>query len=257
MPNCESIDLLVTPYVDGELPVDERVVVEQHLQVCARCHERAAVERAVRALIHARKPALQRQCASSLLRARCAALRDRRATSTGAVQAFASAWRTRLVPAALAASLVLLVGGAFVYQLTDRSTTVMAAELTADHLKCFAVNSVIGTHQPLSVVESSMAGAFGWHARLPEHPERAGLELVGARPCLYGEGRVAHIMYRYRGHPVSLFMLPNTARAESLTNVMGHECAIWSSGERTFVLIAHEPRDDVARMASFVRASLQ
>src|SRR5581483_4006224 len=34
-----------------------------------------------------------------------------------------------LAPFALAASLVLLVGGAFVYQLTDRSATVMAAEL--------------------------------------------------------------------------------------------------------------------------------
>jgi anti-sigma factor RsiW len=172
------------------------------------------------------------------------------------VAPFASAWRRRLAPFALAASLVVLVGGAFVYQLTERSTTVMAAELTADHMKCFAVNSVLGTRQPLSVVESSMTGTFGWDARLPENPESGGLELVGSRPCLYGEGRVAHIMYRYHGHPVSLFMLPNAVRRQSLTSVMGHECAVWSSGGRTFVLITREPRDDVARMASFVQASL-
>jgi anti-sigma factor RsiW len=119
------------------------------------------------------------------------------------------------------------------------------------------MNKLLGTHETASVVEASMAAGFDWQARLPEQPERAGLELVGARRCLYVEGRVAHIMYRYLGRPVSVFMLPDMVRPEALTRVMGHECAIWSSGNRTFVLIAREPRDDVERMASFVQASLR
>ena len=263
MPNCQSIDPLVTPYVDDELADSERLLVEQHLQVCAPCHQRVAAERAVRVLVHAHKPALQRECAPPALRGRCANAMAAPPTNAASPAVVAQpvrpavAWRARLAPFALAASVVLLVGGAFVYQVTDRSTAVMAAELTADHVKCFALNNLLGTHQTLSVVESSMAGSFGWQARLPEGAERGGLELVGERPCLYGEGRVAHIMYRYHGHPVSLFMLPHSTRPESLTEVMGHECAVWSSGNRTFVLIAREPRDDVARMASFVQASLR
>ncbi len=254
MKSCDTIDSLVTPYVDDELAGADRVLVEQHLRACPPCDQRVAAERAVRVLVHERKPALLCEYASSALRSRCA----KAAASAKAPAAKpAGAWRTFLVPLALAASVVVLVGGAFVYQLTDRSTTVMAAELTADHVKCFAENSVLGTHESLAFVESSMAGTFGWDARLPEDPGRAGLELVGSRPCLYGKGRVAHIMYRYRGHPVSLFMLPHSAQAESQTRVMGHECAIWSSGDRTFVLIAREPRDDVARMASFVQTSLR
>jgi anti-sigma factor RsiW len=264
MNSCDTINALVTPYVDGELADREREAVDRHLQRCPPCYQRVAAEQAIRGLIQARKPALRRECASAALRARCAGLKGRTAppaaiASSGATTTaarVAGAWRTRLAPFALAASLVVLVGGAFVYQLTERSTTVMAAELTADHMKCFAVNSVLGTHQPLSVVESSMTGTFGWDARLPDNAEGGGLELVGSRPCLYGEGRVAHIMYRYHGHPVSLFMLPNAVRRQSLTSVMGHECAVWSSGGRTFVLITREPRDDVARMASFVQASL-
>ena len=55
---------------------------------------------------------------------------------------------------------------------------------------------------------------------------------------------------------MSVFMLPHMVRPESLTKVMGHQCAIWSSGDRTFVLIAREPRSDVERIASFVHASL-
>src|SRR5262249_27349139 len=66
----------------------------------------------------------------------------------------------RLAPYALAASLVTIVGGAFVYQATGNSTRIMAAELVADHTKCFALNSALGTHQAASVVEQSMMSSF-------------------------------------------------------------------------------------------------
>jgi anti-sigma factor RsiW len=162
------------------------------------------------------------------------------------------------MPLVLAASLVLMVATAFVYEATARSSQVLAAELTADHVKCFRVlNSLMGTHQEPQAVETSMASSFGWKMHLPENPDRAGLELVGARPCLYGEGKVAHIMYRHNGNPVSVFMLPRSARAEELVEVMGHQAAIWSVGGRTFVLVAREPRDEVERMTSFVHGSLR
>ena len=142
------------------------------------------------------------------------------------------------------------------YQATSQSARIMAAQLTADHLKCFAMNSALGTHQAASAVESSMLSSFGWSMRLPPEGGSAGLELVGARPCLYGEGRVAHIMYRHGGRPVSLFMLPKSARTQELVEVLGHEAAIWCVGTRTFVLIAREPRPQVEQLASFVRAEL-
>jgi len=63
-------------------------------------------------------------------------------------------------------------------------------------------------------------------------------------------------MYRHQGQPVSLFMLPHTARAEELVEVFGHEAAIWCANNRTFVLVASEPRTEVERMASFVRSAL-
>jgi anti-sigma factor RsiW len=164
---------------------------------------------------------------------------------------------SRLQPLALAASLVLLVGGAFLYLVTESSSRVMAAELVADHVKCFSVNRVLHTQQQPSMVEAALASTFGWHARLPEYPQQIGLELVGARPCVYGEGRVAHLMYRHNGRPVSVFMLPGTARASDFVEVMGHEAAIWSSGNRTFVLVAREPRDEVEQIASFVHETLR
>src|SRR5207247_9061780 len=128
---------------------------------------------------------------------------------------------------------------------------------TADHRKCFAMNTVLRTQQQAPEVQSSLLSHFEWRAALPEEPVSAGLELVGTRPCLYAEGRVAHIMYRHHGRPVSVFMLPGTSRPEEIVEVMGHEAAIWSAGDRTFVLISREPPAEVARMVSFVQASLQ
>jgi hypothetical protein len=39
--------------------------------------------------------------------------------------------------------------------------------------------------------------------------------------------------------------------------MFGHEAAIWSSGDRTFVLIARETRTDVERLVRFVQTSVR
>jgi len=284
MRSCESIDPLVTPYIDRELADDDRQAVDLHLRACAPCYSRVVAEQAVRDLVHARQPELNKKEAPPSLHARCAALtigltadRDRDgavkpavrgqvvplplpATAgpppTGAPRSARPAWTARLAPFALAASLVAVVGGAFLYQATKRSTRVMAAELAADHVKCFAMNAALGTRQAPSAVESTMLSSFDWRMHLPADPSRAGLELVGARPCLYGEGKIAHIMYRHEGRPVSLFMLPGTERAQGLVDVLGHEAAIWCVNDRTFVLVSRGPKEDVERLAAYVRSSL-
>jgi anti-sigma factor RsiW len=248
MPDCHRIDPLVTPYVDGDIDDTDRDLVDRHLSACRPCRGRVRAEQAVHALIGTRRSALGDDAVPPALRARCALL----GRSTPSPFRTPTGW-ARAAPLALAASLVLVVTGAFVYEATERSTRVLAAELTADHMKCFRViNSGLGTHQEPQAVESSMVAYFDWPMHLPEHADRAGLELVGARRCVYGEGVMAHIMYRHNGDPVSIFMLPRRARPRELIEVMGHQAAIWSVGNRTFVLIAREPRAEVERMTSFV-----
>jgi len=252
MTECQQVDGLATPYVDGVIGEADRELVERHLRACPPCRGRVLAEQEIHTLLRERRPMLASQAPVGL-RARCQAAARSSASAVGP-----AAWRGRLMPIALAASLVLVVAGAFLYELTAHSTQVMAAELTADHLKCFRVlNNVLGTRDDAPAVERSMASHFDWQMQLPDHPERAGLELVGARQCLYAKGLVAHIMYRHHGHPVSIFMLPKSVRADELVEVMGHEASIWSVGNRTFVLIAREPRAEVEQMTSFVHAALQ
>jgi anti-sigma factor RsiW len=272
MSKCTSIDPLVTPYVDGELPAAQRTLVDEHLHRCPPCHSRVAAESAVRNLMRARKPGLTALRASVSLHAECSGLASGKgdpsaarlrpgvapASRAGAIRAWWNApWHLRVVPLALTASLVLLVGGAFLYLATQYSARLLAAELCADHMTCFAANNVLRTHEAPAAVESSMLSAFGWPLHLPQEFVASGLELVGARRCLYGEGKVAHLMYRDQGRPVSIYMLPKSVRPEELVEVLGHEVAIWSSGDRTFVLITRGSRSEVARMASFVKGALQ
>ncbi len=249
--DCRFIDPLVTPFVDGELPDSDNDRVDHHIARCPACYSRIMAERAVRAVLERRRADLAARPAPAALRGACQRLSGRAVipvTRAGRTQA-------RFAPLALAASLVLLVGSAFLYQLTDSSATVMAAELTADHLKCFALNGALGTHQAPATVEAAMFTGFGWRMHLPANPASAGLELVGSRPCLYGEGKIAHVMYRHDGRPVSLFMLPKSARAEQFVGVLGYQAKIWCVGNRTLVLIAREPRRQVEQLASYVQAS--
>jgi anti-sigma factor RsiW len=270
MRNCTFIDPLVTPYVDGELSDTERTFVDDHLNHCPPCCARVAAEGAVRDLMRARRPGLTTERAPESLRSQCRDLAARgvvRSPLSGgsasprpahaAGAGWRMPWRAGWAPLALTASLMLVVAGAFLYQATPHSSRLLAAELAADHMKCFAANTLLGTHDAPAVVERSMMSAFGWQLHLPEQFDASGLELVGSRRCLYAEGKVAHLMYRDQGRPVSIFMLPKRVRAEELVEVLGHEAAIWSSGDRTFVLVTRGSRAEVQRMASLVKAALQ
>src|SRR5258706_6850697 len=243
MSDCLSIDPLITPYVDGDIGDAERRLVDAHVRACPPGHSRVAAEQAVRGLVQARRASLCAESASARLRERCAALGAANVPSSR--HRGATLWRPRLTPLALAATLVIVVGGAFVYVSTDQSTRLLAAELTADHVKCFGVmNTLLGTSPDHVAIERAMASTFGWQMHMPEATGGSGLELVGARPCLYAKGRMAHLMYRHNGHPLSVFMIPNMTRPgapamkDEIVDIMGHEATGWSAGGPTYVLLA-------------------
>ncbi len=264
MPECSHIDALVTPFVDDALPEGERQTVTRHIAACPACRAKVTVERSIRSLMQARRADLAPP-APAELKSRCAALCSRppaqvvdfNTSRTAARVATLSAWRTRLAPYALAASLLLAVTGAFIYQATRSSSRVLAAELAMDHEKCFRLNALLGTQHSPEAVETAMADGFDWHMRLPDMSEHDDVSLIGSRPCLYGEGKTAHIMYRHNGQPVSLFMLPRESRAEELVTVLGHQARIWSAGDRTFVLVANESAPEMERMTALVRNTLR
>jgi anti-sigma factor RsiW len=240
MPNCREIEPLVTAYVDGETTPADRALVTAHLEQCPPCRASAARQSAARAVVRDRARALVASTPPPVaLRGRC--MPPVRARSIRRALPWAAA-------ASIAAAALLLV------TLTTRSATVLAAQLTVDHVKCF---EFVGNQPPdVRTLEAKLSNTFGWHVSIPPGSLAAGLTLLTARRCLYADGKVAHLMYRHHQRPVSLFVLSETPRAPEEVHVMGHEVVLWSDNQRSYVLIGREPRAELEELAAYVKNTI-
>jgi anti-sigma factor RsiW len=253
MPNCRDVEPLFAPYVDGEAAPDQRASVRAHIDCCPPCRDNVAVQRAAREVLVARRDGL-RASASARLRARCAAQCPAGAR-TGSGWAALPGWRA-LVPLSLAATLLLAIGGAFLYSAVDQ-VDALAAQLALDHMKCAKIES--------ARVDAAAAGAQwasnnGWRLTVPPSAPDRQLEFLRVRRCLVTDGRTAHLMYKWRGEPLSVFVLPTQVDAlgtEQIVATFGHEAIMWSSGGRTYIVLARGRPDEMAPLVTYVRANAQ
>ena len=74
--------------------------------------------------------------------------------------------------------------------------------------------------------------------RLPVPPAGSHAKLVSVRECLYGEGWVAHAMYRVDGEAVSLFVLRGRSASPADIEAFGRQAAVVTKGDSTYVLVA-------------------
>jgi len=132
---------------------------------------------------------------------------------------------------------VLALSGVTLHMATGRSTTVLAAQLAVDHAKCHLTERAEHGLQP-DTARERLATRYGFHTDVPPGTPDGRLELVGARRCLTGEGTNAHILYRFHGQPVSLYMLPEGGRREQSVEVLGDRTYVWSRHNGTYVLVA-------------------
>lgn len=244
MPKCQELEPLITAWIDDLASDRERQTVEDHFQACPACRRRAGAEGSVRALMRSRATAALRIEPPPALKARCHALCASNATSWKLPRAI-----VRAVPVSLAAALA----GVLIYGLTASSTKTLAAQLTLDHIKCFVLTREPATELQPDAVEARLRERYGWSLDVPGDSTTNQLRLLGGRRCLYGEGTIAHVLYRHNGAPLSLFMLPDKVRPSEIVEVMGHEAIIWAQNHRTFVLLGGEPRQDMEKIASYIQ----
>jgi anti-sigma factor RsiW len=247
MSKCQDLEPLVTAYLDGEGAPGDRARIEEHLAHCPPCRDQARAESTAREVLRQRGRRLTSSRAPAALHARCAAARVAAPTGVGS-----RGWTRRPAPYAVAASVLLLAGAGFVF-LSGRSATVMAAQLTLDHVKCFEMAGEDGGGADAAALEQTLRDRYGWQIELPEGSPGEELTLLTARRCLYGDGAVAHALYRHRGVPVSVFVVPDRTTAERAVEVMGHEAVMWSKNGRSYVLVSRRPRPQLEQLAAYVR----
>lgn len=249
MRKCQDLEPLLASYVDGEAPAQASASVDAHLDRCPPCRDRVSSERAAREVLIACRARL-RPCASEHLRARCAAHRLRR---SGVFARNARTW----VPLSLAATLVLAVAGAFVFGLNDNVEAV-AAQLTLDHVRCFQLAPERLAHADAAEAGRDWAASQGWALQVPASAPRVELELLGVRRCVTASGSTAHLLYKWRGDPLSVFVLPRTLGrhrpVDEIVETFGHEAVVWSARDRTYIVLAHGRPAGLAPLVGYMKA---
>jgi anti-sigma factor RsiW len=249
---CRELEEHLAPYVDGEETPAARRAVEAHLTACPPCLERAEAERAARELVREHRDGL-RAAASPALRARCARLSEsfggQAATN---LQRPASRLLRKWAPLSLAATLVLAVAGVFVFGLNDR-VEALAASLAIDHVKCFKVGGN-PSHADASVAARDWQRDQGWPIVVPQSEPAQQLTLLDVRRCFTTDGRSAHMMYNWRGAPLSLYVLPEDVGRDQVVDKMGHEAVIWCANRRTYAVVADGHPQDLAQVVNYMKA---
>ena len=102
-----------------------------------------------------------------------------------------------------------------------------------------------------------MDGEAGWPIQIPASSVSAELELLGIRRCSMSSGRVAHVMYKWRGKPLSVFVVPRTIRRmrQEIAEKFGHDAVMWTEGDRTYVVLARARPADLVPVVGYVRAN--
>lgn len=256
MADCRELEPLLAPYVDGEAPAQDCASVDAHLRRCTPCRDRVAGERAARDVVHARRAGL-RERASEHLRARCVAQRSE-ATPVRPIARPRFGRRT-IVPLSLAATMLLAVGGVFLFGVGN-PTEAIAAQLTVDHLTCFELKPHSAPPEPAAAARR-FSETRGWSIGVPPGNPSHDLELVGVRRCFSTEGANAHLMYRWHGEPLSVYIVPRTlpgvTSAGRLVEKIGHRAVIWSEGARTYLVMTKARTADLDAVVQYVRAHVQ
>jgi anti-sigma factor (TIGR02949 family) len=245
-PNCRRICDLLAQYADGTLSEADRAEVQRHLDACPPCRTIAGQECGARQLLRACADRLKAEPLPPGLKSRCQAL------------SFASSrsrptWLRRLTPLAVTVLLIVLAGSLFSV-VTRHSDALLAAQLTADHVKCFGLfRPAAGESMDAAQVEQMLAARFGLDVHVPPSSAPDAVQLVNARRCLYAEGRISHLMYQANGQDVSLFILEGDTRPAAELDALGHHTRIWSRGGNTFVLVSPPAGAQVASAIQYVQ----
>ena len=243
-PNCQRICDLLAQYADGTLSDAERAEVQRHLDACPPCQAIAGKECGARQLLRACAERLRAEPVPPGLRSRCQAL------SCGSQAGHP--WFRRALKFAIAALLIIFTGS-LVSIVTRQSDALLAAQLTADHMKCFGLfRPDPGTTMDAAQVERMLMERFGFDVHVPPSSDAGAVELVNARRCLYADGRIPHLMYEANGEDMSLFILEGESREPAELTAFGHHTRIWSRGGNTYVLITPAADNSVAAAVRYV-----
>jgi len=246
---CESNELLLQGYLDGELDVVRAIEFEEHLKVCADCaaqlHEQQDLRDALRASsLYERAPgSLRTRIRAGLPSAGGISMQRRRAFQ----------W----LAAAAAIAITFFVGTKVIQNVGgQRQTDLVAEEIVASHIRSLQPGHLFDVQ---STDQHTVKPWFD--GRLDFAPPvvnlaPAGFPLVGGR-LDYAAGRpVAALVYQRRLHYINVLIWPQAQEqnAPPASQVReGYNILHWTKDGMTFWAISDVATDDLQTFVTLLR----
>jgi len=160
----------------------------------------------------------------------------------------------------MAATLVLALSGVFLYGLKG-GTQALAAQLAVDHVKCFEFAPNPTVLPNAAALSREWSTVRGWTIKVPESTPVEHLELLGMRRCISTEGLTAHLMYKWRGQPLSVYVLnsqhPRIGAMPQIVERLGQEAIMWSKGGRTYAVVTRGRPSEIEEVAKYVQTTAE
>jgi len=255
---CDDAMLLVHVYLDNELGAGECVQLARHLAGCPACT--SSLERNAQLKDMLGRTAPQYRLPSTT-RARVLAALPFPSPVQTMPQPLSRRppmhWR-RALPAALAATLTLLVGGGLgiALQRYAMGAQRLTAEVVSNHVRSLQARHLT------DVATASQHTVKPWFdGKLDFSPQVRDLDadgfvLVGGRLDILHGQRVAAIVYRRRLHPINLFQWPGSTADAAPSTVgagEGYAAAYWVKDGMNYWAVSNLDRKEMAMFAEAFR----
>lgn len=259
--NCQHFEEYLSSYLDGEVPLEERKEIEDHIESCLQCRGRLEEERRIKVLLEKKIPRVR---APQVLRERI--LAGIETTSGGFFAKAFSLFTTKPFPATAAATSILgivLVLGLLLYLRHEPplQAAPILIESVNNHITAFSQES------PVDIISSNTDLVSEWfrgRVSIPVHvPRFEGWTLIGGRVCHISDRRVATLCYKKAGYRLSLYMGEGSGiqlkgmkerrvegRSFQTGSHMGYNGLFWKDGDLLCFIVAPLESKELIELAS-------
>lgn len=260
---CQEIRVYVSASIDDALTADEQEAVERHLSACESCSTFLALELKTKRLLRERLS--QPQLPSSLRERIVQGLAEAEPIKLEERWSF-PLWLRRPAPILAMASAFVLLLALTIFYAPPRSThaSPFVRDSVDGHVKC-----LLG-EQTMEVKFASPEELARWFqerlnflVRLPRFARQEQSRLWEGRLSLMGGERAGQLFYRWKGHTLSLFVLPGekmalmpglmqvrNERTFLVNHHKGYTSLMWKAGDLTYCLVSDLPPEEVMAFAS-------
>jgi len=263
--DCNDVERLLEPYLDGEFEADDRASIETHLSACRSCRDGAASAMAFRSALRARlreafAPGSPQATAPDSLRRRISAALDAQEVRP------ATWWRRMLSPLPVAAAAACVAGALFVFA-GHRATDPLVEEAVRKHARDLPLELSTAAIAP-ELIPSMLARRLDFNPKPPAF-RADGVKLVGAGLAQIRNWPAAYMRYETPRGPVGLFIIDDPQRrvAEEghrvdvgpatvwVMNMRGYNVAVWRQNEIVYSLVSDLDEADLVRLVETAQSA--